>query len=78
MKVYITTYCLTKGIIEADMEQEGASWWGMLPGMTAGSYWNKNEAFADLEDAKNNCRERVTKNIKSLEKQIELLKSMRF
>ena len=78
MKVYITTYCLTKGIIEADMKQEGSLWWGRLPGMTTSSYWNENEAFLDLEDAKKNCRERVTKKIRILQKQIEKLRAMTF
>jgi len=76
--VYVTTYCLTKGIIEADLRRDGIFYYGKLPGCIVSRYWNNVEVFEDLEDAKNNCRKRVTKKIKSLERQIEKLKSMTF
>ena len=78
MKVYITTYCLTKGIIEADLRRDGIFYFGKLPGSTVSRYWDEGEVFEDPEDAKKDCHERRSKKIKSLEKQIEKLKSMTF
>ena len=78
MRVYVTTYCLTKGIIESDLEDRGDRYYGKLKEGYLANIFNKKEAFESLLDAKVNAEERRKKKIRSLERQIEKLKSMTF
>ena len=78
MKVYVTTYCLTKGIIESDLEDVGDCYYGKLKDGYLPGLYKKTETFESLSDAKANAEERRKKKIKNLEKQIEKLQALRF
>ena len=78
MKVYVTTYCLTKGIIEADLEDVGDYYYVVLGENHLPAVFKKTEAFRSLSEAKINAEDRRTKKIKSLEKKIEKLQALRF
>jgi len=78
MKVYVTRYCLTEGIIEADLEDNGTYFWGKLEdGCHTGAY-KKTEAFVSLADAKGHAEELRRKKIRSLELKIDKLEATRF
>ena len=78
MKVYVTKYCLTDGIISADLEDLGERFYGKLPRNYEPCNFRKSEVFESLLDAKSDAEKRRKKKIKSLEKQIEKVKAMTF
>ena len=78
MKVYVTKYCLTNGIIEADLGKFETHYIGKLSWDNGPSIYSLEEAFESLAEAKANAEERRKKKIKSLEKKIEKLQALRF
>lgn len=77
MKVYITKYALTDGILEKEaVLHEDKEY------LSVNGYWTffklGRDAFENLEDASKAAGEMRQKKIASLEKQIAKLKSMSF
>ena len=77
MKVFITKFALTKGIIEANGEIS-ENFPDMLGVTGQYSHFNKSEWFIDRADAVANAEQRRLKKIASLEKQITKLKKLKF
>ena len=79
MKVWITKYALTDGIIEADGEPYGLEW--VSASWDNGDKCNdfeQEEWFDTKERAIQKAEEMRQKKIASLKKQIEKLEEMRF
>ena len=74
MKRYLTKYALTYGIKEVKAEPLDEYW------KVKGDYnlFTENECFATIEEAVANAEQRRAKKIRSLEKQIERLKALKF
>lgn len=79
MKVYITKYALTQGILEKDLEVSPAYYNDKIFYATEGfySYRIGTEAFLNIEDARKNAEERKLKKIESLKKQIKKLETLK-
>lgn len=79
MKVWITKYALTDGIIEAEGEPYGLEWvsasWD--DGYRCGDF-EKGEWFDTKETAIQKAEEMRREKIESLKKQIEKLERLRF
>ena len=79
MKVWITKYALTDGIIEAEGEPYGLEW--VSASWDNGCHCNdfeQGEWFDTKERAIKKAEEMRQKKIESLKKQIEKLERMRF
>lgn len=79
MRVYITRYALTRGIIELELEEESVSG----KGCSARSDLNSNffygkEWHRTLEEAKKDAESRRDRKIESLKKQLAKLEEMKF
>ena len=76
MKIYITKYALTKGIICKDLKQSfsGAVYYGGADNRA----YSRREAFKSIEDAVSDCEKRRSKKLKQLNKQIERISAMTF
>ena len=73
MKVFITKYALTKGIIEAEAEHLGD---GMA--RVGRSYYHGKDWHKTRRDAIIDARDRRTRKIASLEKQLKRVKGLSF
>ena len=80
MKVWITKYALTRGIIEADGKLTSSDFVSILnQDLSLPTHWfYKGEWFSDKESAIHKAEEMRQKKIASLKKQIEKLERMRF
>ena len=80
MKVWITKYALTKGVIEADGELTSSDSVSILNrDLSLSTHWfYKGDWFSDKESAIQKAEEMRQKKIASLKKQIEKLDRMRF
>lgn len=79
-KIFITKYALTKGIIEKEAEinsYRDRSKYAYVRGEFNGYNMTK-DAFFSYDNAIRNAEEMRQKRIKSLEKQIEKLKKLKF
>ena len=85
MKIYITKYALSKGIIEIEGEiretphfKRGVSAYGKLsPSNTATGFYN-NDFQLTKEEAITDSNNRVKRKIESLKKQIKKLETISF
>ena len=79
-KVYITKYALTTGLMEADMEllNDGKHCHGKPSGYHYNTSFFGNDFHLSKEDALKDCEKRRITKIKSLEKNIEKLKVLKF
>lgn len=80
MKVWITKYALTKGIIEADGGLTSSESVSILNrGLPLPTHWfYKGDWHSDKKSAIKKAEEMRQKKIESLKKQIEKLEGMRF
>ena len=80
MKVWITKYALTKGIIEADGELTGSESVSILNrGLSLPTHWfYKGDWHSDKQSAIKKAEEMCQKKIESLKRQIKKLEEMRF
>ena len=80
MKVWITKYALTRGIIEADGELTSSDSVSILNrDLSLPTHWfYKGDWYLDKESAIQKSEEMRQKKIDSLKKQIEKLEEMRF
>ena len=80
MKVWITKYALTRGIIEADVKLTSSDSVSILSrDLLLPTHWfYKGDWFSDKESAIQKAEEMRQKKIASLKKQIEKLERMRF
>lgn len=80
MKVWITKYALTKGIIEADGELISSDSVSILNrGLSLPTHWfYKGDWYSDKQSAIKKAEEMRQKKIANLKKQIEKLEGMRF
>lgn len=80
MKVWITKYALTKGIIEADGELISSDSVSILNrGLSLPTHWfYKGDWHSGKQSAIKKAEEMRQKKIESLKKQIEKLEEMRF
>lgn len=80
MKVWITKYALTKGIIEADGELISSDSVSILNrGLSLPTHWfYKGDWHSDKQSAIQKAEEMRQKKIASLKKQIKKLEEMRF
>lgn len=79
MKIWITKYALTQGIIEAEGEQCGFEWISAIwdNGYRCGGF-KQGEWFNTKERAIKKAEEMRQEKIESLKKQIKKLEEMRF
>lgn len=77
MKIWITKYALTRGIIEREVEDRGD---GIVKDDSSyiTSYYHKKDYCLDYESAIAKAEEMRKKKIESLKKQIEKLEKMKF
>lgn len=83
MKVWITKYALTKGIIEAETDKisnDGFchAYWIDKNGYKCNSFFHPKYFEKDKESAVSKAEEMRQKKIASLKKQIEKLEKMKF
>lgn len=80
MKVWITKYALTKGIIEADGELTSSDSVSILNrGLSLPTHWfYKGDWHSNMQSAIMRAEEMRQKKIESLKKQIKKLERMRF
>ena len=80
MKVWITKYALTKGIIEADGKLTSSDSVSVsLDTLSLPTHWfYKGDWYSDKQSAIQKAEEMRRKKIDSLKKQIEKLERMRF
>lgn len=80
MKVWITKYALTKGIVEREGKLTSNNSISIInQGRSLPTYWfYEGEWYSDKESAIKKAEEMRQKKIKSLEKQIKKLEEMRF
>jgi uncharacterized protein YdaU (DUF1376 family) len=80
MKLYITKYWQTKGIIEADkierQAEETKYVWAKLDGRYEDIFSIGNDAFYTEEEAKNHIRLKAKKKIAQIEKTLIKLKNI--
>lgn len=74
MKYWITKYALTQGIFELEAEDRGDE---MIKGKGY-DYFHAGEFFSDKENAIKKAELMREKKIKSVEKQLQKLKEMKF
>lgn len=80
MKVYVTKYALTKGILEREGELTG------IPdlikvkqdGFINHDYFHKGQWFTDPEEARKKAYEMLANKIKSVKKSLSKLEKMKF
>lgn len=80
MKVWITKYALTKGIIEVDGELISSDFVSILNrGASLPTHWfYKGDWHSDKQSAIKKAEEMRQKKIESMKKQIQKLEEMRF
>ena len=79
MKVWITKYALTDGIIEVDSEQDRLTHrFVVTEGAFKNEWFNRTDCFTSRSSAIKKAEEMRQKKIASLKKQIEKLERMRF
>ena len=80
MKVWITKYALTKGIIEVDGELISSDFVSILNrGVSLPTHWfYKGDWHSDKQSAIKKAEEMRQKKIESMKKQIQKLEEMRF
>lgn len=80
MKVFITKYALSKGIIEADLalREDGKSCYGILDGSYYPCGYYGNDFHLDYDSALKDCENRRTKKIAALKKQILQIETKSF
>lgn len=79
MKVYITKYALTQGIIEKEVQRSGTSkdmiyYWQQYGNV----YFHKGEWFEDKDEAIKRCEQMRINKISSLTIQLKKLESINF
>ena len=78
MKVWITKYALTDGIIETEGKNISSESFRITEGNFKDSWFSSKDCFTDKKSAIKRAEEMRQKRIKSLKKQIEKLEEMRF
>lgn len=84
MKAFITKYALTRGIFEKDGRDVGYGTFRIDAGFYSGHYsfayfyYHKGEWFLTKEEAVIKAEEMRQKKIKTLEKQLSKLKTLKF
>ena len=78
MKVWITKYALTRGIIESEIISQDPIWSVFKNNISMYTREVKKYCHASLKDAKLRAEEMRQKKIASLKNQIEKLERMRF
>ena len=79
MKVWITKYALTDGIIETEGEQDRLTYgFVVTDGVFRNEWFNSKDCFTSRTSAIKKAEEMRQKKIESLKKQIEKLERMRF
>lgn len=78
MKVWITKYALTDGIIETEGETNILGNFLITKGTYRNMWFSYNNCFANKESAIQKAEEMRQKKIASLKKQIEKLEQMKF
>ena len=78
MKIYVTRYALTKGIIEIDAEYVKGSYWGKLSKEHFADLYRPSEAFEGFSDAQKAAESMRKKKIASIKKQLAKLEKMEF
>ena len=79
MKVWITKYALTDGIIKVEAEQDKLTYgFVVTEGAFKNEWFNRTDCFTSRNSAIKKAEEMRQKKIASLKKQIEKLERMRF
>lgn len=78
MKVWITKYALTKGIIETEGKQNSGTSYTITSGEYRNSWFHQTDVALSEEDAKKRAEEMRLKKIESLKKQIAKYEHMKF
>ena len=79
MKVWITKYALTDGIIKLEAEQDRLTYrFVVTDGVFRNEWFNRTDCFMSRTSAIKKAEEMRQKKIESLKKQIEKLERMRF
>lgn len=78
MKVYITKYWLTKGIIEKEGDIVYKDSLFKSNNSRYAEYFHKNQFFLTMEEAKKHCEVLRFKKIKILEGQIKKIEEIKF
>lgn len=79
MKVWITKYALTDGIIEAKGEQDKLTYgFVVTDGVFRNEWFNRIDCFTSRTSAIKKAEEMRQKKIEGLKKQIKKLEEMRF
>ena len=79
MKVWITKYALTDGIIKVEAEQDKLTYgFVVTEGAFKNEWFNRTDCFTSRSSAIKKAEEMRQKKIASLKKQIEKLERMRF
>jgi hypothetical protein len=79
-KLYVTKYCLTNGVYEAEGDIEGESSYVHLRYSFGGKDYLQlgRDVFESIEEAKENFLKRKEKEISSMEKELAELKELKF
>ena len=79
MKVWITKYALTDGIIEVDSEQDRLTYgFVVTEGAFKNEWFNRTDCFTSRNSAIKKAEEMRQEKIKSLKNQIKKLEEMKF
>lgn len=78
MKVYITKYALTRGILELDAKDISKSSCTIINKNGWRTYYDGKEWHQTMEDAKLDANSRRIRKIASLKKQLAKLEEMKF
>lgn len=79
MKVWITKYALSQGIVEAEGEQDKLTYrFVVTDGVFRNEWFNSKDCFTSRTSAIKKAEEMRQKKITSLKKQIEKLEGMKF
>lgn len=77
MKVFVTKYCLTDGITEAEGDINSSGYFISKSRLNY-LFLNKKEYFLKKEDAIANAEERRIKKLQSLDKQTKKISALKF
>lgn len=81
IKIYVTKYALTQGILEMQAELCESISKDMVSvkgGPCGNQCFHKGQWFSDIEDAKKKANQMVDAKIKSLEKSLAKIKKIKF
>lgn len=78
MKVYITKYCFTEGILEKETDDKPTDSMIVVRGSGHPQYFHKNDWHADMDSAKKKAEDMRKRRLLSLAKQIQKLEQLSF